>query len=75
MSGMQIYANTHQGCGYTNEAREGGLKHLKPALAGFVCVATPCAGVGFRVSATLVDIFPLRSQVLKLPTTLAEQCY
>ncbi len=43
-------ANLHQhpeGCGYTNEAREGGLKLLKPAKAGFVCVATPCVGVGY----------------------------
>ncbi len=44
---MQIYADTHQGCGYKNEARLRRLKLLKPAKAGFVCVATP-----FRVSAT-----------------------
>jgi hypothetical protein len=30
-----------QGCGYTNEARPGGLKLLKPAFPGFVCVGTP----------------------------------
>jgi hypothetical protein len=44
---MQIYTNTQQGCGCTNQAREGGLKLLKPAKAGFVCVATPWAGVGY----------------------------
>ncbi len=33
-----------EGCGYTNQARQSGLKLLKPAFAGFVCVATPFSG-------------------------------
>ena len=52
-------ANLHQhpeGCGYTNQARFSGLKLLKPAKAGFVCVATPCAGVATKLTSLRVLI-------------------
>ena len=55
MSVLKIYTNTLKGAAIQTRAILRGLKLLKPAFAGFVCVATPLLGVGYKV-----DMLPER---------------